>query len=120
MIFNFGHGVTLPYLTAQYLESTFRVLINVSRLGVQWCKHLVADPLFLPVLVREILSQCDWAVKEEIVEVEEVTVRRDSLDRQCLALALLSNVLLAVDETKILLRDIGVYLYGPRIVLRYL
>jgi hypothetical protein len=85
------------------------VLINLSHLSAEWCNLLVADPLFLPFLVREILSQCDWAAKkDEVDEVEERNaVTDDSLDRQCLALALLSNVALAIDDTKGLLRDTG-------------
>lgn len=96
-------------MTARCIETALRVLINLSHLSAEWCKLLIADPLLLPFLVREILSQRDWAVKkEEVDEVEDKdAVKDDPLDRQCLALALLSNVVLAIDDTKHLLRDTG-------------
>ncbi|KAF8531325.1 hypothetical protein JB92DRAFT_3138865 [Gautieria morchelliformis] len=91
------------------MESNLRVLINISHLSVEWCQLLIVGPSdFLTFLVREILSQSHWPEEEEVGELEDKAgyIQKDSLDRQCLALALLSNLVLAIDETKRHLRDV--------------
>jgi hypothetical protein len=101
------------------MESNLRVLINISHLSVEWCQLLIVDPSgFLTSLVREILSQSHWPAEEEVGELEDKAddIKKDSLDRQCLALALLSNLVLAIDETKRHLRYVGECLYGSPIL----
>ncbi|KAF8582585.1 hypothetical protein K439DRAFT_1413240 [Ramaria rubella] len=97
------------HVACQCLESAFRVLINLSHLNAEWCRLLVTAPLFLPVLVQEIISQFipTDVVKLETDEVETGAVdsKTNAMDRQCLALALLSNVVFAVEEAKDLLRE---------------
>lgn len=103
-------NIEITCITAQCIESNFRVLINLSHLSVGWCKTLISDPLLPTVLVREILSQTDWLAKEAPGEIEHLVatdIKMGSLDRQCLALALLSNVVLAVDDTRRLFRETG-------------
>ena len=118
-LLKFNLSIKIICITALCIESGFRVLINLSHLSAAWCQLLIADPLFPTVIVREVLSQSDWVVKEGVGESEDkdAGIKKGLLDRHCLALALLSNVVLAVDETKCLFRKIGQYSYWLALIL---
>jgi hypothetical protein len=83
------------------------VLINLTHFSVEWCTLLLADPLALPAIVSEILSLSNPAhiKREGDEEVEEDDVDAGVLDRQCLALALLTNIVFGVEEAKESIRD---------------
>jgi hypothetical protein len=84
------------------IENALRVLINLSHICTEWCECLIDDPAILHILVCEILSVSSL-VKQEPHEVDNLA---PSFDRQCLALALLSNILFKVRNAKDRLRDI--------------
>ncbi|KAF8508237.1 hypothetical protein BU17DRAFT_56821 [Hysterangium stoloniferum] len=86
------------------MEDALRVLISLSHVSPGWCEHLVEDPALLHILVCQIISVSSAVMKQDPDEVDDKT---PSLDLQCLALALLSNLLFVVGDAKDRLRDIS-------------
>lgn len=106
------------------MESALRVLINLSHDNLSWCQGILSIATALPTIMRMvILSQ-----RQRI----EVTYRGDAfqpsqdndeddgaaqlLDRLCLALGLLTNLVQGALESKALIRDLCTSSYWVHIV----
>ncbi|KZT10474.1 uncharacterized protein LAESUDRAFT_644492 [Laetiporus sulphureus 93-53] len=94
------------------LESVLRVLINMTHDDLPWCQKLLSEPLTLPTIIRLItMSHRDYVgtmsnVKREAGadDVEDHGNVSSSLDRLCLALGLLTNLIQECQEVKDALR----------------
>lgn len=92
----------LVLLANRCLESTLRVLINVSHENPTWCKLLLHQELMIPVISSLIASSLC-----EARDVTEETSERDvqAFDRLCLALGLLTNLVQVDKNSKDLCRE---------------
>ncbi|KAI0053231.1 hypothetical protein FA95DRAFT_1482207 [Auriscalpium vulgare] len=101
------------------LESTLRVLINLSHENTVWCRHLLRRELTLPVLMS-LLTVAQRQSQSAAMEVNEKKPVLDlagegiidddtdqqakAFDRLCLALGLLTNLVQVDDDAKDLCR----------------
>ncbi len=103
------------------MESAFRVLINLTDESRIWCQALLDNPLTLVAIVRVITT----SQRQRLSALKRSTSADDEgegedaaqlLDRLCLALGLLTNLVQVKSETAKLIRDLGkalIYLLRP-------
>ncbi|EMD31914.1 hypothetical protein CERSUDRAFT_119234 [Gelatoporia subvermispora B] len=94
------------------LESALRVLINLTHDDLDWCKAALEDSRTILTLMRIIIMcqrrRTSTAVKkgEEMDDGEaDYDGSTSSLDRLCLALGLVTNLVQVADDAKSLARD---------------
>lgn len=105
------------------LESLLRVLINLSHDNPVWCQSLVKDPLLVLALIRVTMlshrqhldavgnrSRVVSGEKDEEEEEDESDAAAQLLDRLCLSLGLLTNLVQTCEEAKEVLRLTRKYL----------
>lgn len=84
------------------LESAFRVLINISHANPTWSVLLVHQRLMIPV-ISSLIVISPYAPHDAIDEAGEGAAQ--ALDRQCLALGLLTNLVQEEESSKHLCRE---------------
>jgi hypothetical protein len=94
------------------LESAFRVLINVSHANSTWSALLVHQRLMIPVISSLIVISLH-APHDPINEAGEGGAQ--ALDRQCLALGLLTNLVQEEESSKHLCRETSAFCLFPSI-----
>jgi hypothetical protein len=96
------------------MEMTFRVFADLSHENEFWTESLLQHELFLPLILRTIMkSQNHRSIvrEEEDVELDDATLPSEdnedaqALDRLCLAIDLLMNLIQASSKAKSLIRD---------------
>lgn len=104
----------LNTLARPCLETTLRVLINLTHDNRQWCEGLLRNEMMLPTVLRVIsLSHRGRQTKVQIGETgARITDGHEEkaaahLDRLCLALGLFTNLVQVVGEVKNIIADIG-------------
>jgi hypothetical protein len=84
------------------LISCFRLLVNLSNSTPPWCQVILDDPFSLPIMHRIFISWLHQATNSN-----DPSISADQTDLLCLALALLTNLVQEVDETKDRVREIS-------------
>ncbi|TCD68737.1 hypothetical protein EIP91_009883 [Steccherinum ochraceum] len=79
------------------MESSLRVLINLTHDSVPWSQVVTEDPLAMPTFVRILVTshreRMALTVKKEEDEMDENDITAQLLDRLCLALGLITNLI---------------------------
>ncbi|CAL1709185.1 unnamed protein product [Somion occarium] len=96
------------------MESLFRVLINLTDDNFEWCQKILEDSMAIKAVVRIVMmshrQHMALAMKKEADELQDEDAEADTaaqlLDRLCLALGLLTNLVQVSDAAKVALRDI--------------
>jgi len=88
------------------LESAFRVIINISHANPTWSAILVHQRLMIPV-ISSLIVISSHAPHDAIDEAGEG--RAQALDRQCLALGLLTNLVQEEESSKHLCRKTSAF-----------
>lgn len=94
------------------LESAFRVLINISHSNPTWSTLLVHQRLMIPV-ISSLIVISPHAPHDAIDEAGEGGAQ--ALDRQCLALGLLTNLVQEEESSKHLCRETSAFCLFPSI-----
>ncbi|KII91108.1 hypothetical protein PLICRDRAFT_122892 [Plicaturopsis crispa FD-325 SS-3] len=94
------------------LEIALKVLVNLSHDDVPWSTSLIRNPYTLPLVMR-LVARSDRERSVSAVKKEEEELLADdrhahSLDRLCLGLGLLTNIIQVIDEAKDLCREIRI------------
>lgn len=103
-------------IASRCLESALRVLINLTHDNLPWCQALLDEPFALLTIVRLVVTaqpqpvEASEKVKRE--NDDDTEVEEDSgddvtplLDRLCLALGVLTNIVQVSHEAKEMTRD---------------
>ncbi|KIJ29111.1 hypothetical protein M422DRAFT_784397 [Sphaerobolus stellatus SS14] len=88
------------------METAIRILITLSHISTEWCSKIVEDNALLSMLVREICVLSIGFIKAE-PGTEDVETKSTALDRQSISLALLSNLVLTLEQSKHRLQEIS-------------
>lgn len=89
---------------ARCVESSLRVLINLTHEDIPWCRALLEDDLSMPTIMNLIIvAQRQRRILEKRADADEadsndVDSAAHCLDRLCLALGLLTNLVQATPE----------------------
>lgn len=94
------------------LESAFRVLINISHANPTWSTLLVHQRLMIPV-ISSLIVISPHVPHDAIDEAGEGGAQ--ALDRQCLALGLLTNLVQEEESSKHLCRETSAFCLFPSI-----
>ena len=94
------------------MESSFRVLINLTHDSLPWCRAVLEDPLALLTVIRSVVichrERASSSVKRENTdELDENDIVAQLLDRMCLALGVLTNCIQNDRTAHISLRDLS-------------
>lgn len=84
-------------------EITLRVLLTLTQDDADWCRALLEDDLLMPFIMRTIMKSHDQrssALSRKHVTDEEDDNDAQVLDRLCLALGLLTNMVQALESAK--------------------
>lgn len=93
------------------MESALRVLINLTHEDLPWCRAVLDDDLSIPaVMYLVVMAQRQRRLLEKRVDAEEADSEdaenaARSLDRLCLALGLLTNLVQATPDARHLIGD---------------
>jgi hypothetical protein len=94
-------------LAAKCTEIVFRVLLSLTQDSTSWCQALLKDDLTMPFIMRTIMNshskRCSALSNKRITEVmleSEDDNDAQVLDRLCLALGLLTNLVQMSDAAK--------------------
>ncbi|GJJ10504.1 hypothetical protein Clacol_004730 [Clathrus columnatus] len=82
------------------LETVLRTLMTLSNLHSSWATSIGKEPRLIRHIVHEICT-----IVELDVQTDNKTFNDSAIDRPCLSLALLSNLVLTTDKIKDLLRE---------------
>ncbi|OCH93315.1 hypothetical protein OBBRIDRAFT_725065 [Obba rivulosa] len=100
------------HIAEQCMETTLRVLINLTHDDLEWCRAVLSEPSAVLTIVRIIVMcqrQRTEATLEKDPDADKELAGDDgsapSLDRLCLALGLLTNLVQVAHEAKPLTRD---------------
>lgn len=88
-------------------ESALRVLLNLTQDETRWCQSLIANEMIIPFLMRTIMQSHkhrSLSSRATIVLGEENEDDAQILDRMCLALGVLTNLVQALSTAKNILR----------------
>ncbi|RPD65599.1 hypothetical protein L226DRAFT_543211 [Lentinus tigrinus ALCF2SS1-7] len=89
---------------ARCIESSLRVLINLTHEDLPWCRALLEDDFTMPAIVNLIIMaqrqrrMLEKRTNADEADLEEVDNAAHCLDRLCLALGLLTNLVQATPE----------------------
>ena len=92
-------------------ESALRVLINLTHGHERWCSAVLDDERSIPVIMHVIISAqqkrriYSKKLDSEEADPEDIEDAARSLDRLCLALGLLTNLVQAAPDTKSVIRE---------------
>ncbi|KAI0372028.1 hypothetical protein BV20DRAFT_1034890 [Pilatotrama ljubarskyi] len=98
-------------VASKCMESALRVLINLTHDDRSWCEAVLDDPLSMPAIMHLIvLAQRQRRLLEKQLEAEEAKDEDNDdaarcLDRMCLALGLLTNLVQATPDAKASMND---------------
>ncbi|KAI0746859.1 hypothetical protein C8Q80DRAFT_1104533 [Daedaleopsis nitida] len=93
-------------IASRCIESALRVLINLTHDDTLWCQSVLAEDLALPSIMRIVVSaQRQRRMYEKCVAAEQVSSddadnAARCLDRLCLALGLLTNLVQATPDAR--------------------
>ncbi len=106
------------YLATKCVESALRVLINLTHEDLPWCRAVLDDDLSMPSIMHLIVSaQRERRLLEKRVDADEgdpdyAETAARSLDRLCLALGLLTNLVQATPDARHLIGDTCAFSQG--------
>ncbi|KAI0076532.1 hypothetical protein K474DRAFT_1597837 [Panus rudis PR-1116 ss-1] len=109
-----GERPSIDCIAYKCLETTLRILINLTHDNQLWCQYVLDHPMALQTILRVITishkQRAANTVKKEPdamtdVEDEEGDSTAPILDRLCLALGLLTNIAQVNHELKAILRE---------------
>lgn len=95
------------------LESTLRILINITHDSPAWCRRVLESEMLLHTVVRIIATSQRHrselsSVKQEASELEATEdIASSLLDRLCLALGVFTNMVQAEEDVKELIAETG-------------
>lgn len=106
---------------AKCTEITFRVLLSLTQDSTSWCRALLKDDLTMPFIMRTIINshsqRCSALSNKRITEVLlEDDNDAQVMDRLCLALGLLTNLVQVSESAKDLTRKTR---EAPQVLLIY-
>lgn len=120
-------NIYMVVVAQRCIESILRVLINLTHDNPAWCRALVDNGKTLGCVLRVIVGSHpgnEFVVKKEEEEDDEVVLLKGNgegneeeseearvLDRLCLGLGLLTNLVQGAERTKDLVREIGASVY---------
>lgn len=93
------------------MESALRVLINLTHDDLQWCHAVLDDGLAMTAIMHLIvMAQQQRRLLEKQAEADEADDDDGAnaarcLDRMCLALGLLTNLVQATPDTKTIMNE---------------
>ena len=102
---------TLRYTATTCAESALRVLVNLTHEDLPWCRAVLDDGMSMPAIMhlvvtaqreRRLLEKCVDAEKGDCGHAENAA---RSLDRLCLALGLLTNLVQATPDARHIIGD---------------
>lgn len=96
------------------MESAFRLLITLTHDNLLWCQVVVEDPVALFVLIRTVVASHRERMtltikKEDADESDESDETAQLLDRLCLSLGVLTNLIQNDPTSRDSLQDLGEY-----------
>lgn len=83
------------------VEELLRILINLSNLDSSWAAFVSKEPMF----IRRIVYEISTVTKIDRLSTNSQISEGNNADKQCLALALLSNLVLTSTEIKDPIRE---------------